>query len=149
MSFNYIRMKSLKIGALLAFGILFTVGCSKDEDTSGPSIQINFPKENAVYNYGDNLYLNVTFSDESGIAVYKYTLEPVHTTGTKFEHTKTITVTDYLTTYTTNNTIELPNQYADEVYFDNDTYRLKIIAEDFNNNISSKEIIVTIENEVD
>jgi len=139
-------MKLLKISIFVLLGTMINVGCSNEEDNTGPTITINKPSENTVFKYGNSVYINLTLEDEAGVAVYKYTLEPVNDEGIKFEHSKEFTLNSFVTSFTINHSIDVPYQYEDDVLFDDDTYRLKIIAEDFNNNVTSKEVLLTIEN---
>lgn len=142
-------MNFYKTAALLFVTATFTLSCSKEEDTSGPDIDVKYPEQNAVYKYGDDLIMNLTFSDDSGLISYKYVLEPVDQQGVKFTNTKEYFLTQFVTYYSINHKIVVPIQYSDAVKFDNGQYRLKISAVDFNNNVSSKEVLLTIENKTE
>src|SRR5690606_16023870 len=142
-------MKSLKLAALFLFGLSIFTGCSSEEDNAGPSINILFPKENDVFKYGQTFPLNLSFADDSGIAIYKYTIEPESSEGNKFEQVKEYTLNNFLTSYTISHSVSLPPQYSDGVPFDDDTYKITIIAKDYYDQVSTKELRVRIENSID
>lgn len=140
-------MKFIKHILVVALTVFSITGCESDKDESGPEIIINIPQQGREYVYGDDVNINFTMNDDNGIAVYKYVLSPVETAGVKYTKEESVTLTNYVTSLTTNEIIELPFQYDTNTLYTDGAYELKILAEDFENNVSTKTIQLFIKND--
>lgn len=86
------KTKKLFLAALFMATPLFFFSCSDDDDakdTTGPTITLNKPTDDEAFHLGENIEIDFSLADESGINNYKV---DIHWAGDGHVHTSSVTI---------------------------------------------------------
>jgi len=133
-------MKFFKLISLLfLLTTAFTfVGCNdEDPDTVGPTIEITNIPDNKEFKFGEDLFMNFRFTDQTG--VYEYAYEIYSKDFLPNEFTVEQKIFDLQGSYNEINqmqTVILPAKVDKEIY-DEGEYIIKVQASDINQRVST------------
>src|SRR5690606_2749927 len=133
-------MKFFKqISLLFLMTSAFTfVGCNnEDPDTVGPTIEITNIPDNKEFKFGEDLFMNFMFTDQTG--VYEYSFEIYSKESLPKEFTvaeKVFDLNGYFNEINQKQTVLLPSKSSTETYAEGD-YVIKVKASDINQRIST------------
>lgn len=133
-------MKFLKqIGLLLLLTTAFTfIGCNdEDPDTVGPTIEITNIPDNKEFKFGEDLFMNFKFTDQTGVYEYAYEIYAKEFSPKEFKvDQKLIELPGYYTEITEKQTVILPAKSETETYTEGE-YIIKVQASDINQIVST------------
>lgn len=128
-------MRNILYAFLLVGTSLFLGSCSKDEDTTAPTIEIVNPLENQVFETGDAIKMKFRIADEYGIAAYAYQIYH-YTPGIlgEFTYEKEITINTLYTSLESDHSVNIPLMITDSIPTAVGDYNLRVTAVDIYNN---------------
>ena len=133
-------MKFFKqISLLFLLTTVFTfVGCNdEDPDTVGPTIEITNIPDNKEFKYGEDLFMNFKFTDQTGVYEYAYEIYSKDFLPNEFTvEEKLINLEGYFTEINQKQTVILPAKSATETYAEGE-YIIKVQASDVNQRITT------------
>ncbi|KAA5531915.1 hypothetical protein [Paenimyroides baculatum] len=129
--------KQISLLFLLTTAFTF-VGCNdEDPDSVGPTIEITNIPDNKEFKFGEDLFMNFRFTDQTG--VYEYAYEIYSKDFLPKEFTVEQKLFDLQGSYTEINqkqTVILPAKVDKEIY-DEGEYIIKVQASDINQRVST------------
>ncbi len=128
-------MRNILYAFLLVGTSLFLGSCSKDEDTTAPTIEIITPEVNDTIKLGDNLNMKFRFTDEYGVRYYSYAIfYNIPGTEGEFDYFKEINLQSVFTEYEVPHSVRIPKNYNDSIPTPIGDYTLRVIAIDWYGN---------------
>ena len=129
--------KQISLLFLLTTAFTF-VGCNnEDPDTVGPTIEITNIPDNKEFKFGEDLFMNFRFTDQSGVYEYSYEIYAKEFSPTEFKVTqKLFDLQGYFTEINQMQTVILPAKSANETYDEGD-YIIEVKASDINQRITT------------
>jgi hypothetical protein len=143
-------MKNILYTFLLVGTSLLLGSCSKDEDTSPPTIEIQKPQENEVVFTGSTLKMRFRFTDEYGIQKYSYEIFPEvgDNTYNDFVYSNEVFIPTLYTELVFDHSVLIPEMstYPNVWAFTTTgNYILRVTATDNYGNVNTKERIFKVE----
>lgn len=133
-------MKFFKqISLLFLLTTVFTfVGCNdEDPDTVGPTIEITNIPDNKEFKYGEDLFMNFRFTDQTGVYEYAYEIYSKDFLPKEFKvNQRHFDLQGYYTEINQKQTVILPAKSATETYAEGD-YIIEVKASDINQRITT------------
>ena len=129
--------KQISLLFLLTTAFAF-VGCNdEDPDTVGPTIEItNFP-DNKEFKYGEDLFMNFKFTDQTGVYEYAYRIYSKESLPKEFTvDQRRFDLQGYFNEINQTQTVILPAKSATETYAEGD-YIIEVKASDINQRITT------------
>lgn len=129
--------KQISLLFLLTTAFTF-VGCNdEDPDTVGPTIEITNIPDNKEFKFGEDLFMNFKFTDQTGVYEYAYEIYSKDFLPNEFTvEEKLINLQGYFTEINQKQTVILPAKSATETYAEGD-YVIKVQASDINQRITT------------
>ena len=114
------------------------VGCNnEDPDTVGPTIEITNFEDNKEFKFGEDLFMNFKFTDQTGVYEYAYEIYSKDNLPKEFKvNQKLFDLQGYFTEINQIQTVILPEKSTNETYAEGD-YLIKVQASDINQIVST------------
>lgn len=134
-------MKFFKqISLLFLLTTVFTfVGCNdEDPDTVGPTIEITNIPDNKEFKFGEDLFMNFRFTDQTGVYEYSYEIYAKEFSPKEFKVTrKLFDLQGYYTEINQKQTVILPAKSATEPLYAEGDYIIEVKASDINQRMTT------------
>lgn len=129
--------KQISLLFLLTTAFTF-VGCNdEDPDTVGPTIEITNIPDNKEFKYGEDLFMNFRFTDQTGVYEYAYEIYSKDFLPNEFKvNQRHFDLQGYYTEINQMQTVILPAKSATETYAEGD-YIIEVKASDINQRITT------------
>lgn len=129
-------MKNFLYTFLLVSSALFLGACTKDEDTTPPTIEIQKPVENEVVFTGSILKMKFRFTDEYGVQKYKYEIFPEATESLigDFLYENEVFIPTVYTELVFDHSVKIPLEISNSVLTTTGNYILRVTATDIYGN---------------
>lgn len=129
--------KQISLFFLLTAAFAF-VGCSsEDPDMVGPTIEITNIQDNKEFKFGEDLFMNFMFTDQTGVYEYSYEIYAKEFSIKEFKVTRRLfDLQGYFTEINQMQTVILPAKSDTENYAEGD-YIIEVKASDINNRITT------------
>ncbi len=129
--------KQISLLFLLTTAFTF-VGCNdEDPDTVGPTIEITNIPDNKEFKYGEDLFMNFRFTDQTGVYEYAYEIYSKDFLPKEFKvNQRHFDLQGYYTEINQMQTVILPAKSATETYAEGD-YVIEVKASDINQRITT------------
>jgi len=129
--------KQISLLFLLTTAFAF-VGCNDDDpDTVGPTIEITNIPDNKEFKFGEDLFMNFRFTDQTGVYEYAYEIYSKDFLPKEFTvKQKHFDLQGYFTEINQMQTVILPAKSTAETYDEGD-YIIEVKASDINQRITT------------
>lgn len=129
--------KQISLLFLLTTAFTF-VGCNnEDPDTVGPTIEITNIPDNKEFKFGEDLFMNFRFTDQTGVYEYSFEIYSKDFLPNEFSVPEEVfSLQGFFTEINQKQTVILPAKSATETYAEGD-YVIKVKASDINQRIST------------
>lgn len=129
--------KQISLLFLLTTAFTF-VGCNdEDPDTVGPTIEITNIPDNKEFKYGEDLFMNFKFTDQTGVYEYAYEIYSKDFLPKEFKvNQRHFDLQGYYTEINQMQTVILPAKSDTETYAEGD-YIIEVKASDINQRITT------------
>lgn len=129
--------KQISLLFLLTTAFTF-VGCNtEDPDTVGPTIEITNIPDNKEFKYGEDLFMNFRFTDQTGVYEYSFEIYSKDFLPKEFSVAEKIfSLQGYFTEINQKQTVILPAKSDTETYAEGD-YIIKVKASDINQRVTT------------
>lgn len=129
--------KQISLLFLLTTAFTF-VGCNdEDPDTVGPTIEITNIPDNKEFKFGEDLFMNFKFTDQTGVYEYAYEIYSKDFLPKEFKvNQRHFDLQGYFTEINQMQTVILPAKSAAETYAEGD-YIIEVKASDINQRITT------------
>ena len=129
--------KQISLLFLLTTAFTF-VGCNdEDPDTVGPTIEITNIPDNKEFKFGEDLFMNFRFTDQSGVYEYAYEIYSKDFFPKEFKvNQRYFDLQGYFTEINQKQTVILPAKSPTETYAEGD-YVIEVKASDINQRITT------------
>ena len=129
--------KQISLLFLLTTAFTF-VGCNdEDPDTVGPTIEITNIPDNKEFKFGEDLFMNFRFTDQTGVYEYAYEIYSKDFLPKEFKvNQRHFDLQGYFTEINQMQTVILPAKTETETYAEGD-YIIEVKAADINQRITT------------